>query len=87
MVSLGSAIFAFPAAGTFKSVEEAQDKICPSHKVYKPEASEKAAYDQLYPLYRDLYFSLGKSHAFFGKVLPELIRLADTVNKSDAENA
>ena len=29
VVSLGSAIFAFLAAGTFKTVEEAQAKICP----------------------------------------------------------
>ena len=29
VVSLGSAIFAFLAAGTFKTIEEAQDKICP----------------------------------------------------------
>ena len=32
VVSLGSAIFAFLAAGTFKTIEEAQDKICPSHR-------------------------------------------------------
>jgi L-ribulokinase len=29
VVGLGSAIFAFLAAGTFKTIEEAQDKICP----------------------------------------------------------
>jgi L-ribulokinase len=33
LVSLGSAIFAFLAAGTFRTVDEAQDKLCPSHKV------------------------------------------------------
>src|SRR5205085_11731058 len=32
VVSLGSAIFAFLAAGTFRTVEEAQEKICPPHK-------------------------------------------------------
>ncbi|MGH9781114.1 MAG: ribulokinase, partial [Candidatus Acidiferrales bacterium] len=31
VTSLGSAIFAFLAAGTFTSVEEAQEKICPPH--------------------------------------------------------
>jgi hypothetical protein len=30
---VGSAIFAFLAAGTFKTIKEAQDKICPGHKV------------------------------------------------------
>ena len=42
VVSLGSAIFAFLAAGAFKTVEEAQDKIGPSYKTYQPEKSEKA---------------------------------------------
>ena len=37
VVSLGSSIFAFLAAGTFKTVEEAQEKICPPFKVYEPE--------------------------------------------------
>ena len=37
VISLGSAIFAFLAAGTFKTVEEAQDKICPQHRVFSPE--------------------------------------------------
>src|SRR6266700_3049971 len=34
VTSLGSAIFAFLAAGTFKTIEEAQDKICPPNRVY-----------------------------------------------------
>src|SRR6266576_3125286 len=45
VTSLGSAIFAFMAAGTFKTIEEAQDKMCPAHKVYEPEAPEKRVYD------------------------------------------
>ncbi len=40
VVSLGSAIFAFLAAGTFKTIEEAQDKICPPNKTYEPQKSE-----------------------------------------------
>ena len=83
VVSLGSALFAFLAAGTFKSVEEAQDKICPPHKVYSPESSEQAVYDDLYPLYRKLYFALGEpGKSEFGDVLPALIRTAEVVNKS-----
>src|SRR6266513_650309 len=35
VTSLGSAIFAFLAAGTFKTIEEAQDKICPPFRVYE----------------------------------------------------
>ena len=37
VVSLGSAIFAFLAAGTFRSVEEAQDKVCPTFRVFVPD--------------------------------------------------
>jgi L-ribulokinase len=65
-------------------VEEAQDKICPSHKVYEPETAEKAVYDQLYPLYKKLYFAFGRSDGAVGEVLPELIRLAEKVNKASA---
>ena len=60
VTSLGSAIFAFLAAGTFSTVEEAQDKICPSHKIFQPDKATRSAYDQLYPLYRELYFALGQ---------------------------
>ena len=83
VVSLGSAIFAFLAAGTFKTIEEAQDKICPSHKMYAPEKSQQSVYDSLYEIYRDLYFAFGSpGKGAFGKVLPALIRISEQVNKS-----
>ncbi len=83
VVSLGSAIFAFLAAGTFKTVEEAQDKICPSHKVFAPDKSQQSVYDSLYDLYRNLYFAFGSpAKGAFGNVLPALIRTAEQVNKS-----
>src|SRR5215469_4497385 len=82
VVSLGSAIFAFLAAGTFKTVDEAQDKICPSHKVFKPEPKAQRVYDGLYPLYRDLYFALGEPGKNpLAKVLPTLIRVAEESQK------
>ena len=37
VTSLGSAIFAFLAAGAFKTIEEAQDALCPPHRVVQPE--------------------------------------------------
>src|SRR2546421_9477602 len=52
VVSLGSAIFAFLAAGAFKTVEEAQGAICPSHKVFEPQGSETGVYDEMYGLWR-----------------------------------
>ena len=82
VVSLGSAIFAFLAAGTFKTVEEAQQKICPSHKVYEPLPSERLVYNELYALYRKLYFALGEpGKGALADVLPSLIRTAEAVNK------
>ncbi|HXZ31619.1 MAG TPA: ribulokinase [Terriglobales bacterium] len=80
VVSLGSAIFAFLAAGTFKTVEEAQDKICPSYRTFMPNAPAQAVYEKLYPLYSKLYFTLGQRVANgLGDVLPTLIAVAESV--------
>jgi len=76
VVSLGSAIFAFLAAGTFRTVEEAQDKICPSHKMFSPDPTEHQIYDKLYRLYNKLYFEFGRQGSAFGDVLPGLIELS-----------
>jgi L-ribulokinase len=85
VVSLGSAIFAFLAAGTFKSVEEAQDKICPAHKTYQPQKSEQPVYEELYQHYRQLYFAFGSPQQHpFGNVLPALIRVAEAAHKGSA---
>ena len=82
VVGLGSAIFAFLAAGTFPTVEAAQQAICPAHKVFQPQPSEQRVYDDLYPLYRKLYFAFGEpGKGALGEVLPALIRTAEAVNK------
>jgi L-ribulokinase len=82
VVSLGSAIFAFLAAGTFKTVEEAQDEICPSFKTYEPDGAAKKVYDELYPLYRNLYFALGEPGKNpLSNVLPTLIKVSESVLK------
>jgi L-ribulokinase len=78
VISLSSAIFAFLAAGIFKTVEEAQDRICPTHRVYEPNRSEQSYCDELYTLYSKLYFAFGQQAPDeFGMVLPKLIRLAE----------
>ena len=83
VVSLGSAIFAFLAAGVFQTVEEAQDKMCPPNDVYKPDKSEQLVYDDLYALYRKLYFSFGEAgKGDLSDVLPALIRTAESVRKA-----
>jgi L-ribulokinase len=84
VTSLGSAIFAFLAAGTFSTVEEAQDKICPTHKVYQPDLAAQSVYDRLYPLYRRLYFAMGQpSQLPLGKIVPELIHISESVNRGE----
>src|SRR5205823_12138470 len=76
VTSLGSAIFAFLAAGTFKTIEEAQNKICPKHRVFEPDASERRIYDDLYSVFSRVYFAFGDKRAEMGDVLPTLIRIS-----------
>ena len=81
VVSLGSAIFAFLAAGTFKTVEEAQDKICPAHALFTPNPEAHRVYHALYGLYQKLYFAFGQPlDPTFGDVMPTLIALAQSTN-------
>ena len=85
VVGVGSAIFAFLAAGTFKTIEEAQAKICPAHTTYEPQPAAQAVYEEIYPLYKKLYFALGDPNkGALGEVLPRLIRTAETVNAAAA---
>jgi len=77
--SLGSGIFAFLAAGAFASIEEAQAKICLSYRTFTPRPKAAAIYDELFALYRSVYFALGTPEApptSSGEVLPELQALA-----------
>ena len=79
VTSLGSAIFAFMAAGAFPSIQEAQKVLCHEHETYLPEARSVAVYDELFRLFKRLYFSFGfkKSEPFaFGDVLPQLRAIA-----------
>jgi L-ribulokinase len=79
VTSLGSAIFAFMAAGAFPSIEAAQDKLCPGFRTIDPEPDAARTYAELYALYRKLYFAMGSrtaDAAAIGTVLPELRRLS-----------
>ncbi len=85
VTSLGSSIFAGLAAGAFRSVEEAQIALCPQYRVIEPDAGEAERYEELYALYRKLYFSFGKPNsaaASFGDVLPKLRTAAAVVRGS-----
>ncbi len=76
--SLGSAIFAFLAAGAFPTIEAAQEQLCPSYNVFEPQPEAQKIYDELYALYRRLYFDFGRPDGthIFGDVLPKLIEIA-----------
>jgi L-ribulokinase len=79
VTSLGSVIFAFLAAKAYGSIEEAQDALCPPHRTFLPEPASVKIYDELYPLYRKLYFALGQRNAepaALGNVLPRLREIA-----------
>ena len=72
VTSLGSAIFAFLAAGAFKSVEEAQDALCSEYSVIEPDHAARDTYDTLYAVFKKLYFELGT-----GEELRTLRRVAE----------
>jgi len=85
VVGLGSAIFAFLAAGVFKTVEEAQDKLCPPHKVFQPQISAKGVYDKLYSFYSRIYLAFGRPQSTeFGNLLSGLIQLSESARAGAA---
>jgi L-ribulokinase len=79
VTGLGSAIFAFLAAGAFRTIEEAQDALCPAYQTFEPQTSSLPVYEELFHHYRRLYFGFGKKDSEsleIGQVLPTLRRIA-----------
>ncbi|MEK6631247.1 MAG: ribulokinase [Acidobacteriota bacterium] len=77
--SLGSAIFACLAAGAFRSVDEAQEALCPSYDIVEPDPEAGHTYDILFPLFQTLYAAMGQPDAGaaeIGRVLPTLREVA-----------
>jgi len=67
------------AAGTFTTIEQAQDALCRKFTVFEPDAKNAAVYSELYPFYRKLYFGLGQKNAApaaVSDILPELRRIS-----------
>jgi L-ribulokinase len=62
--SLGSAIFAFLAAGAFKSIEEAQSALCPKFRTVEPDPRDMKVYDDLFSRFKKIYFSFGRDATF-----------------------
>ncbi len=85
ITSLGSAIFAFVAAGIFTTVEAAQAALCPAYRVVPPDPAAVAVYARLYPMYRELYFGFGvpgSDPVALGAVLPALRAIAAEVRST-----
>lgn len=85
VTGLGSAIFALLAAGAFGSIEEAQEKLCPSYREFLPQPHARELYNDLYALYRKLYFAFGnpyRTDSCLGDVLPALIQIAQRAKKN-----
>jgi L-ribulokinase len=79
ITSLGSALFAFLAAGVFPSIETAQRALCPSYRVVTPDPAAVRTYERLFPLYRSLYYGLGDPSSdpmSMGGMLPALREIA-----------
>jgi L-ribulokinase len=84
VTSLGSAIFASLAAGAFSTIEQAQQALCPKHRVVEPDPAAARVYEELYGYYRELYFGFGEPDAppiSVGRVLPALRRIAASARK------
>lgn len=82
--SLGSAILAFLAAGTFKTVDEAQSALCPRYRSIDPDARSVRVYEELFGHFRQLYFALGQPGSdpvSVGHLLPALRRLAEATGE------
>ncbi|HKW57918.1 MAG TPA: ribulokinase [Candidatus Acidoferrum sp.] len=86
VTSLGSAIFAALAARAFPSIEDAQKALCPEHRVVEPEPRSAKVYNELYGLYRELYFGFGRQDSAaipVGSVLPSLRRIAADARENE----
>jgi L-ribulokinase len=79
VTSLGSAIFAFLAARGFASIDQAQAALCPKYRVFTPEPEAVLIYEELFRMYKRLYFALGAKRSepvSIGDVLPRLRQIA-----------
>ncbi|MGD0829443.1 MAG: ribulokinase [Terracidiphilus sp.] len=82
VTGVGSAVFALLAAGAFKTIAEAQKKICPPHTVYQPQPEARKVYEVLYRQYQKLYFAFGDAASGeFSQVLPALIQQAKAAQR------
>ena len=65
--------FAFLAAGVFRSIEEAQEHVCPTCTTFTPQPETRETYDKLYGLFRRIYFDFGKPADVINQALHEYL--------------
>ncbi len=87
--SLGAGVVALTAAGVFPSIMQAQAALCLPFKTYTPAPDSASVYEELYQMYRRVYFAFGVREAApcsLGDILPELRRIAAYSRKHEAED-
>ena len=86
VTSLGSAIFAFLAAGTFQTIEEAQDALCPGYRTVRARCRQAATSTRSCTRCIASCISPSaqgrRSRCALGDVLPELRRIAARVEEA-----
>ncbi|RXH55322.1 ribulokinase [Granulicella sibirica] len=88
--SIGSGIFAMLAIGAYPSVEAAQSALCLGHRTVYPDPGAVAVYEELYQLYRKVYFAFGTPGAeavSLGEILPKVKKIAASAAKGEAASA
>ena len=59
-------------------MEEVQASMCLPHKIYEPQSDAVKVYEELFALYRKVYFAFGERSAApvaMGDILPRLIEI------------
>ena len=86
--SIGSGIFAQLAAGIYPTLEEAQQHMCLPYRTYTPEPAKVSVCEQLYQLYRSVYFAFGSDDQTppVGHVLRSLREIATAVRSTSASS-
>jgi L-ribulokinase len=82
--SIGSGIFAMLACEALPSIEAAQERLCLTHKIYRPESEAVATYELLYQSYRNLYFAFGARHSQPVNLQDTFVQLRKIAAKSHA---
>jgi L-ribulokinase len=83
--SIGSGIFAQVIAGIFPDIETAQGRMCPQFRTFTPKPDAVVICEELYQLYRSVYFAFGaetSSATPLHSVLPRLREISMRVHSS-----